>query len=269
MKKHIWKKSFSISLVFHIVAIITIGAMVAGFYQDIQRPKEELITVNLADTPEQVAKAQEQNSLFSNTVKSIFSSKDNNNNQYENKSEQSKKIENNKMNTLSKSPTTNNNVKNELSSEDGILPNINSNGNLSSNNENIGGGLEKNINSGDEGNGTIGDFSASGDGNEDANANSKGTISTEDKYSVASRFAQAVESHKSYPYAAIRLNQQGTVIVNVVIDANGNLVNANVVSGVNGNLDKAALNAVYSACPFSHGLGESISMDVPVNFYLN
>ena len=36
-----------------------------------------------------------------------------------------------------------------------------------------------------------------------------------------------------------------------------------------GNLDKAALNAVYNACPFSHGLGESISMNVPVNFYLN
>ena len=81
--------------------------------------------------------------------------------------------------------------------------------------------------------------------------------------------AQAVENHKSYPYAAVRLNQQGTVIINVTIDANGNLISAGVVSSVNGNLDKAALNAVYSACPFSHGLGESISMNVPVNFYLN
>lgn len=267
MKKHIWKKSFSISLVFHIIAIITIGAMVAGFYQDIQRPKEELITVNLADTPEQMTKVQKQNSLFNNAENNIFSPINDNNNQYENKNEQSKKIETNK-NTLSKS-STNNNLKNELSSEDGILPNINSNGNLSSNNENIGGGLEKNINSGDESNGTIGDFSASGDGNGDANANSKGTISTEDKYSVASRFAQAVESHKSYPYAAVRLNQQGTVIVNVIIDSSGNLISANVVSSVNSNLDKAALNAVHNACPFSHGLGESISMDVPVNFYLN
>ena len=92
---------------------------------------------------------------------------------------------------------------------------------------------------------------------------------TEDRYSVASRFAQAVENHKSYPYAAVRLNQQGTVIINVTIDASGNLISAGVVSSVNGNLDKAALNAVYNACPFSHGLGESISMNVPVNFYLN
>ena len=78
-----------------------------------------------------------------------------------------------------------------------------------------------------------------------------------------------MENHKSYPYASVRLNQQGTVIINVTIDASGNLISAGVVSSVNGNLDKAALNAVYSACPFSHGLGESISMNVPVNFYLN
>lgn len=29
MKKHIWKKSFSISFVFHFIVVITIGAMVA------------------------------------------------------------------------------------------------------------------------------------------------------------------------------------------------------------------------------------------------
>lgn len=267
MKKHIWKKSFSISIVFHIVIIITIGAMVAGFHQEIQRSKEELITVNLADTPEQVAKIQERNSLFNNTIKSVFKPNNDNNNQYENKSEQSKKIENNKMKTLSKSSITNN-VKNELSSEDGILPNVNNAGVLSSDDESIEGDLESGTNN-SESNGTIGNFTAEGNGNEEKNTNAKGTISTEDRYSVASRFAQAVEAHKSYPYAAIRLNQQGTVVVNVIIDANGNLVNANVVSSVNGNLDKAALNAVYSSCPFNHSLGESISMDVPVNFYLN
>ena len=43
MKKHIWKKSFSISFVFHFIVVITIGAVVAGFHQEIQRPKEELI----------------------------------------------------------------------------------------------------------------------------------------------------------------------------------------------------------------------------------
>lgn len=69
MKKHIWKKSFSISFVFHFIVVITIGAMVAGFHQEIQRPKEELITVNLADTPEQIAKAQEKSSFNSDSRK--------------------------------------------------------------------------------------------------------------------------------------------------------------------------------------------------------
>ena len=75
MKKHIWKKSFSISFVFHFIVVITIGVMVAGFHQEIQRP--ELITVNLADTPEQIAKAQEKSSFnsFSKDIENIFKHK--------------------------------------------------------------------------------------------------------------------------------------------------------------------------------------------------
>ena len=88
MKKHIWKKSFSISFVFHFIVVITIGAMVAGFHQEIQRPKEELITVNLADTPEQIAKAQEKSSFnsFSKDIENIFKhNSDNDNQNIENK----------------------------------------------------------------------------------------------------------------------------------------------------------------------------------------
>ena len=72
MKKHIWKKSFSISFVFHFIVVITIGAMVAGFHQEIQRPKEELITVNLADTPEQIAKVQEKSFLMSSFIQNLM-----------------------------------------------------------------------------------------------------------------------------------------------------------------------------------------------------
>ena len=128
--------------------------------------------------------------------------------------------------------------------------------------ENFSGSENKNSGSGSGG-------TAEGMAGGDNDRAGGGANVTEDRYSVASRFAQAVENHKSYPYAAVRLNQQGTVIINVTIDASGNLISAGVVSSVNGNLDNAALNAVYSACPFSHGLGESISMNVPVNFYLN
>ncbi len=265
MKKHIWKKSFSISFVFHFIVVITIGAMVAGFHQEIQRPKEELITVNLADTPEQIAKAQEKSSFnsFSRDIENIFENKNNEVNQ--NKDiKQINNVENKQI------------EKDEISAEDGILPASNNMTNTISEDDTqaISGGIgqgdgenfsgSENKNSGSGSGGTAEGMT----GGDNEKANGRANV-TEDRYSVASRFAQAVENHKSYPYASVRLNQQGTVIINVTIDASGNLISAGVVSSVNGNLDKAALNAVYSACPFGHSLGESISMNVPVNFYLN
>lgn len=270
MKKHIWKKSFSISFVFHFVVVIIIGAMVAGFHQEIQRPKEELITVNLADTPEQIAKVQEKSSFnsFSRDIENIFKhNSDNDNQNIRNKNKDIKQINNVENKQIEKD---------EISAEDGILPASNnitntiseddtqaiSDGIGQGDGENFSGSENKNSGSGSGG-------TAEGMAGGDNGKASGGANVTEDRYSVASRFAQAVENHKSYPYAAVRLNQQGTVIINVTIDASGNLISAGVVSSVNGNLDKAALNAVYSACPFSHGLGESISMNVPVNFYLN
>lgn len=270
MKKHIWKKSFSISFVFHFIVVITIGAMVAGFHQEIQRPKEELITVNLADTPEQIAKAQEKSSFnsFSKDIENIFkhnSDNDNQNTRNENKDiKQINNVENKQI------------EKDEISAENGILPASNNITNTISEDDTQA--ISDGIGQGDGENfsGSENENSGSGSGStikgmaggDNERASGRANV-TEDRYSVASRFAQAVENHKSYPYAAVRLNQQGTVIINVTIDASGNLINAGVVSSVNGNLDKAALNAVYNACPFSHGLGESISMNVPVNFYLN
>ena len=242
MKKHIWKKSFSISFVFHFIVVITIGAMVAGFHQEIQRPKEELITVNLADTPEQIAKAQEKSSFnsFSRDIENIFKHNSDNDNQ-----DGILPASNNMTNTISEDDTQA--ISGGIGQGDG---------------ENFSGSENKNSGSGSGG--TIEGMA----GGDNEKANGRANV-TEDRYSVASRFAQAVENHKSYPYASVRLNQQGTVIINVTIDASGNLISAGVVSSVNGNLDKAALNAVYSACPFGHSLGESISMNVPVNFYLN
>lgn len=122
MKKHIWKKSFSISFVFHFIVVITIGAMVAGFHQEIQRPKEELITVNLADTPEQRAKAQEKSSFnsFSRDIENIFKHNTDNDNQ-------NIKNKNNEVNQ-NKDIKQINNVENkqiekdEISAENGILP---------------------------------------------------------------------------------------------------------------------------------------------------
>lgn len=274
MKKHIWKKSFSISFVFHFIVVITIGAMVAGFHQEIQRPKEELITVNLADTPEQIAKAKSSFNLFSKDIENIF--KHNSDNDNQNIATKNNEVNENKDIKQINNVENKQIEKDEINAEDGILPASNNITNTISEDDTqaISGGIgqgdgenfsgSENKNSGSGSGGTA--EGMAGGNNERA---SGGANVTEDRYSVASRFAQAVENHKSYPYAAVRLNQQGTVIINVTIDANGNLISAGVVSSVNGNLDKAALNAVYNACPFSHGLGESISMNVPVNFYLN
>ena len=250
MKKHIWKKSFSISFVFHFVVVITIGAMVAGFHQEIQRPKEELITVNLADTPEQIAKAQEKSSFnsFSKDIENIFKHNSDNDNQ----NIATKKNEVNENKDIKQINNVENKQieKDEISAEDGNLPASNNMTNTISEDDTqaISGGIGQ-----EDGE----DFS--GSENKNSGSGSGGT---------AEGMAGG-DNDKSYPYAAGRLNQQGTVIINVTIDASGNLISAGVISSVNGNLDKAALNAVYNACPFSHGLGESISMNVPVNFYLN
>ena len=266
-RKHIWKKAFSLSFAFHIVVIVTVGSMVAGFHQEIQRPEEQLITVNLADTPEEIAKAQESASPLSSLKEMLQpQSGSENNTVKENTAKPQKDIS--PESADDKAPSNQNsepiNSSGQLSSPDGILSNSGGSGTGDVLSENGGDG-EAGENAGEGTGGSEGYSEGSTDGGEGTGSGG----ATEDRYSVASRFAQAVESNKSYPYAAVRLGQQGVVTVNVTLDADGNLVSASVVSSAGGNLDKAALNAVYASCPFPHGLNDSINMDVPVHFYLN
>lgn len=263
-RKHIWKKAFSLSFAFHLVVIVTVGSMVAGFHQEIQRPQEQLITVNLADTPEEIEKAQENMSPLS-SLKEMFQP-----NSADNTSESVKdtaKAPDSTSQNTSPAPNANNETVNnsgQIASPDGILPGgENTGGTGDTSSEGFSGSGETSSGSGSGGE----SYGESGSGN--GSNEGSGSGATEDRYSVASRFAQAVEANKSYPYAAVRLNQQGVVTVNVTLDANGNLVSASVVSSAGKNLDKAALNAVYASCPFPHGLNDSINMDVPVHFYLN
>ena len=279
-RKHIWKKAFSLSFAFHLTVIITVGSMVAGFHREIQRPQEQLITVNLADTPEEIEQRQEEKSPFT-SFKEMFQSNSIEDNS-QNLNEDTTKNQSNEQNEVKKDITAKalndnstsklnddakkaNNI-GEFSSTEGILE-----GTSGSSSDNLSDYTNGN-GSGESGNSLNGDDSGNGSySNDDIEngANTSGGGATEDRYTVASRFAQAVEANKSYPYAAIRLNQQGIVTVNVTLDAAGNLISANVVSSAGANLDKAALNAVRNACPFSHGLNDSINMDVPVHFYLN
>lgn len=254
MKSNVWKKAYSLSFAFHIVIVITIGAMVAGFNEEIQLPKEQLITVDLADLPNDVT----DENKWSDHMDNYNPVNDNDN--------QNKTSEGNSTIAGDSSLEQKNNQETKeqiLTDQNGVLPYV-----AGANTTNTKGSYQVGSSSSNSG------VSNSGSGTKETASGGNGSTknqgtSSEDKYSVATRFARSVEAHKVYPYAAVRLNQEGTVTVSVTIDASGNLISANVISGVNGNLDKAALNAINKACPFPHGLGESITMQVPVKFYLN
>ena len=100
-------------------------------------------------------------------------------------------------------------------------------------------------------------------------AGSSGSAATESIGSIAIRFASRVESNKEYPYMAMKRNQQGVVTVYATISAGGSLLDSGIAgsSGVS-SLDKAALAAVRSSCPFEHGAGDTITITVPIHFYL-
>lgn len=93
---------------------------------------------------------------------------------------------------------------------------------------------------------------------------------TESIGDIAGRFASRVEANKRYPSMAIRMDQQGVVMVYATLSADGNLLDYGVSSSSGyDNLDKAALKAVASSCPFSHGANGSITITVPIHFQLD
>lgn len=93
---------------------------------------------------------------------------------------------------------------------------------------------------------------------------------TESIGDIAGRFAARVEANKRYPSMAIRMDQQGVVMVYATLSADGNLLDYGVSSSSGyDNLDKAALKAVVSSCPFSHGANGSITITVPIHFQLD
>lgn len=93
---------------------------------------------------------------------------------------------------------------------------------------------------------------------------------TESIGDIAGRFAARVEANKKYPSMAIRMEQQGIVMVYATLSADGNLLDYGVSSSSGyDNLDKAALKAVASSCPFSHGANGSITITVPIHFQLD
>ncbi|TCS79603.1 energy transducer TonB [Pectinatus cerevisiiphilus] len=81
-------------------------------------------------------------------------------------------------------------------------------------------------------------------------------------------FADRVEASKEYPYMAVKRQLEGTVTMAVQLDANGQLVSLSVISSGGGILDKAALQAVRSACPYPNASGKSVSFTQALVFNL-
>ena len=92
---------------------------------------------------------------------------------------------------------------------------------------------------------------------------------TESIDDIAARFAARVEANKRYPSMAIRMEQEGVVVVYATLSAEGALMDYGLSSSSGyDSLNKAALKAVANSCPFSHGAGRSITISVPIHFRL-
>lgn len=88
--------------------------------------------------------------------------------------------------------------------------------------------------------------------------------------SIAARFAVRVEQRKEYPYMAVKRGLTGVVTVGVTLGSDGSLQGAYIAASSGSPLlDESALTAVRHACPFPHGAGCSISLQVPIVYELD
>lgn len=110
-----------------------------------------------------------------------------------------------------------------------------------------------------------GSGSGSGEGSSSGSGDS-GAAGTGSAPFDSDGFWSAVNANKSYPPMAIKRGLTGTVTVTVVLDSSGNCVSASADSS--GLLAKAAVNAVYAACPYPNGTGSTVTVHVPVTFNL-
>ena len=114
--------------------------------------------------------------------------------------------------------------------------------------------------------GGSGSGSGTGEGSGEGSGSGSGAAGTGSAPFDSDGFWSAVNANKSYPPMAIKRGLTGTVTVTVVLDSSGNCVSASADSS--GLLAKAAVNAVYAACPYPNGTGSTVTVHVPVTFNL-
>lgn len=108
-----------------------------------------------------------------------------------------------------------------------------------------------------------GDGSGDGQGSGDSGAAGTGTGAFD-----SDGFWAAVNANKSYPAMAVKRGITGSVPVTVTLDGSGNCVGASAGGGPS-ILQNAAVKAVYAACPYPNATGQTVTINVTVNFNLN
>jgi protein TonB len=72
-----------------------------------------------------------------------------------------------------------------------------------------------------------------------------------------------------YPYIARKKGLQGVVFVTLRLDENGNLLDIQITkSSGHKSLDNAAVQLVQKVVPYSHNLGKSLSLQIPIRYSL-
>lgn len=86
----------------------------------------------------------------------------------------------------------------------------------------------------------------------------------------ADSFVKYIQDNVVYPQDAIDKGEQGRVVVNFVVDANGKVKNAKVVNGVSSSIDAEALRVVENAPDWTPakvgGKNVPVTYSVPVVF---
>ena len=78
-----------------------------------------------------------------------------------------------------------------------------------------------------------------------------------------------LEAELIYPYVARKRGLQGVVFVTLQLDEKGYLTGIEVTkSSGHGVLDDAAVRLVGKVVPYPHGLGRSLSIDIPIRYSL-
>jgi TonB family protein len=115
----------------------------------------------------------------------------------------------------------------------------------------------------------ISDIKPSGFGGSKDTAASAHAGTTIDKSAIISSFVDRIESLKHYPYIARRRGIQGTALIFVHLNKNGELKDV-VLRKSSGHeiLDKSAVELIKKATPFRHGYHSDLKIEIPITYKL-